>query len=81
MVDVFEEKMMKRSYTRYPCQVTVVRQFTDGHLRGMTHGDHMGFMARKDAITWASSVSESPRVNYTVIEMKDMKTGEVLWKQ
>lgn len=72
---------MTISYKRYPCQVTIKRQFTDGHLKGMGFGDHMGFMSQKDAITWASSVSNSPRTNYTVIEMKDIKTGEVLWKQ
>ena len=70
---------MKVSYKRYPCQVTVVRQFTDGHLQGMTHGDHMGFMAKKDAVTWAASVSESPRVNYKIISMVDMKTKEKLY--
>lgn len=70
---------MTISYKRYPCQVQVIRQFTDGHLKGMQHGDNMGFMAKKDAVTWASSVSESPRVNYRIIRMKDIQTDEVLY--
>lgn len=68
-----------RSYKRYPCQVTVVRQFTSGHLKGMGHGDNMGFMDRNTAVTWAKSVSESPRVNYVITRMKDIQTGEVLY--
>ena len=70
---------MTISYKRYPCQVQVVREFTSGHLQGMHHGDNMGFMAKKDAVTWASSVSDSPRVNYKIIRMKDINTDEVLY--
>ena len=67
------------SYKRYPCQVQVIRKFTSGNLQGMTHGDNMGFMSDRDAITWADSVSKSPRVNYKVITVKDVTTGEVLY--
>lgn len=70
---------MTISYKRYPCQVQVIREFTSGHLKGMRYGDNMGFMARNDAVTWASSVSDSPRVNYKVIRMKDIQTNEVLY--
>ena len=70
---------MTISYKRYNCQVQVIREFTDGNLQGMTHGDNMGFVTRNDAVTWASSVSESPRVNYKIIRMKDIKTDEVLY--
>ena len=70
---------MTISYKRYNCQVQVVREFTDGNLKGMHHGDNMGFMTTKDAVTWASSVSNSPRVNYKIIRMKDIQTDEVLY--
>lgn len=70
---------MTISYKRYNCQVQVIRKFTDGNLQGMTHGDNMGFVTRNDAVTWASSVSDSPRVNYKIIRMKDIKTDEVLY--
>lgn len=67
------------SYKRYPAQVRVVKKFTSGNLQGMTHGDNMGFMTLKDAVTWADSVSKSPRVNYKVITVKDVETGEVYY--
>ena len=70
---------MTISYKRYNCQVQVIREFTSGHLQGMHHGNNMGFVTRNDAVTWASSVSESPRVNYKIIRMKDIKTDEVLY--
>lgn len=70
---------MTISYKRYNCQVQVIRKFTSGNLQGMTHGDNMGFMTQKDAVTWADSVSKSPRVNYKVITVKDINTGEVYY--
>ena len=70
---------MTISYKRYNCQVQVIRKFTSGNLQGMTHGDNMGFMTRKDAVTWADSVSKSPRVNYKVITVKDINTGEIYY--
>jgi hypothetical protein len=67
------------SYKRYPAQVTVIKQFTSGHLEGMGIGEHMGFMTVKDAVTWAESVSKSPRTNYKVITVKDINTGEIYY--
>lgn len=67
------------SYKRYPAQVTVIKQFTSGNLEGMGIGEHMGFMTVKDAVTWAESVSKSPRTNYKIITVKDINTGEVLY--
>ncbi len=68
-----------KSYKRYPCQVKLIRKFVSGHLKNMTYGENMGFMSRKDAITWAQSVSESPRVNYKVVSMTDIETEEFLY--
>lgn len=67
------------SYKNYNAQVRIVRKFTSGNLQGMTYGDNMGFMSVKDAVTWAESVSNSPRVNYKVIVVKDINTGEVYY--
>lgn len=68
-----------KSYMRYPVQVKIIREFTDGNLKGMTHADNMGFITINDALTWASSVSESSRVNYKVLSMENLKTGEIVY--
>ena len=63
-------------YENYPVQVEIVRKFTSGTLDGITHTDRMGFMTQKDAKTWACAVSNSPRTDYTVVSLTDIKTGE-----
>ena len=34
-------------------------------------------MTWNDACTWAGSVTESPKVDYVVLEMRDLVTGEM----
>ena len=65
-------------YENYACQVEIVRKFTSGTLEGTTHTDRMGFMTQKDAKTWANAVTNSPRTDYTVVSLTDIKTGEKL---
>jgi len=46
--------------------------------KGMTLGHYTGFWCEKDAIAWAKSVSESPRTDYRVISMVNIKTDKGL---
>ena len=65
-------------YENYACQVEIVRKFTSGTPEGITHTDRMGFMTQKDAKAWSNAVSNSPRTEYTVVSLTDLKTGETL---
>jgi len=60
----------------YPCQVEFDRYFLKGNLNGIHHTDKMGFMSWKDACAWAGSVTQSPRVDYVILEMRNLKTGQ-----
>ncbi|MEK9918741.1 MAG: hypothetical protein VW496_05035 [Pelagibacteraceae bacterium] len=62
----------------YPCQVEFDLYFLKGNLKGCTHTDKMGFMSWNDAYMWASSVTISSKVDYVVLEMRNLKTGEVV---
>ena len=64
------------TFAQYPCQVEFDRYFLGGNLEGGTHTDRMGFMSWNDACTWAASVTMSPRVEYVVLEMRNLITGE-----
>jgi hypothetical protein len=64
-------------YTKYPCQVEMVKYHLDGLLAGMHTKENMGFMTWNDACTWAGSVTQSPKVSYVVLEMRNVKTGEI----
>jgi len=59
----------------YPCQVEFDRYFLSGTLEGLTHTDKMGFMSWDDACTWAGLVTQNVNVDYVVLEMRDLKTG------
>lgn len=61
----------------YPCNVEFDRHFLRGNLAGTTHTDKMGFMSWEDACAWAGEVTQSTRVNYVVLEMRNTQTGEV----
>lgn len=65
------------SYTRYTCQIELVKQMQKGNLKGFTFVERMGFMTWKDACTWAEEVSISKRVPYTVPEIRNLKTNEL----
>ena len=65
-------------YENYPVQVEIVRKFTSGVREGITHTDRMGFMTIEDATIWAGAVSNSPRTDYTIVSLTDIKTGQNL---
>lgn len=61
----------------YPCKVEFDRYFLSGNLEGITHTDQMGFMSWDDACDWAGKVTQNVDVEYVVLEMRNMQTGEV----
>jgi len=64
-------------YTNYPCQVELVKYHLGGMKEGMHTCEKMGFLNWNDACTWAGSVTQSPKVSYVVLEMRNVKTGEI----
>ena len=62
----------------YPCAVEMVKYHLGGIKEGMHTCEQMGFMTWNDACTWAGSVTESPKVDYVVLEMRDLVTGEMV---
>lgn len=65
------------SYTKYPCQVELVKYHLEGMKEGMATKENMGFMSWNDACTWAGSVTQSPKVGYVVLEMRNLQTNEL----
>tara|TARA_R110002167_G_scaffold249455_1_gene455640 strand:- start:238 stop:447 length:210 start_codon:yes stop_codon:yes gene_type:complete len=65
------------NYTNYPCQVEMVKYHLEGMKEGMHTKENMGFMNWNDACTWAGSVTQSHKVGYVVLEMRDLKTNEL----
>jgi len=65
------------NYTNYPCQVEMVKYHLEGMKEGMHTKENMGFMNWGDACTWAGSVTQSHKVSYVVLEMRDLKTNEL----
>ena len=65
------------NYSKYPCQVELVKYHLGGMKEGMATKENMGFMSWDDACTWAGSVTMSHKVPYVVLEMRDVKTGEI----
>jgi hypothetical protein len=63
--------------TNYPCQVEMVKYHLEGMKEGMHTKENMGFMTWNDACTWAGSVTQSHKVGYVVLEMRDLKTNEL----
>lgn len=61
---------------RYPCRVEFDRYFVEGNLQGITHTDRMGFMSWDDACRWAAEVTESCFVDYVIVSMTNLETGE-----
>ena len=61
----------------YPCAVEMVKYHLGGIKEGMHTCEQMGFLSWNDACTWAGSVTESPKVDYVVLEMRDQVTGEM----
>lgn len=61
----------------YPCAVEMVKYHLGGMKEGMHTCEQMGFLSWNDACSWAGSVTESPKVNYVVLEMRDLVTGEM----
>ena len=61
----------------YPCQVTMKKFFVGGLLKGMTTGDKMGFINWEDACDWAGKATMNPKCDFVVLEMTNVKTGEV----
>ena len=59
----------------YPCNVEFDSYFLKGNLEGLTVTQKMGFMNWDDACSWAATVTESVSVDYVVLEMRDLKTG------
>ncbi len=64
-------------YSKYPCQVEMVKYHLDGMKEGMHTVEKMGFMSWNDACTWAGSVTESHKVSYVVLEMQNLETKEI----
>ena len=64
----------------YPVQVRMIQEMKSGMHKGMTLGHYTGFWCEKDAIAWAKSVSESPRTDYRVISMVNIKTDKVVFE-
>ena len=62
---------------KYPCQVEMVKYHLDGLLAGMHTEENMGFITWNDACTWAGSVTQSPKVSYVVLEMRNLATNEI----
>ena len=63
--------------SKYPCQVEMVKYHLEGMKEGMHTVENMGFMSWNDACTWAGSVTMSPKVDYVVLEMKNLNTNEL----
>ena len=61
----------------YPCQVEMVKYHLGGLKEGMHTMEQMGFLSWDDACTWAGSVTESPKVDYVVLEMRNLETNEL----
>jgi len=61
----------------HPCTVEFDRYFVSGLFEGTTHTDKMGFMTWDDACEWAGAVTLNPKVDYVVLELRNLKTGEV----
>ena len=65
------------AYDHYPCQVEVERYFVQGATEGKVIKEKIGFMTWSDARAWAGAVTESSRTDYVILEMRNIKTGEV----
>lgn len=63
----------------YPFQVKVTKKFEQGHFKGLTLEEDMGFITERDARTWAEEVSYSERVNYVVKKMVDLKNNRIIY--
>jgi len=61
----------------YPCQTEMVKYHLNGMKEGMHTVERMGFITWHDACTWANSVTESSNVEYVVLEMRNLSTGEL----
>lgn len=65
------------NYSKYPCQVEMVKYHLEGMKEGMHTCEKMGFMSWNDACTWAGSVTVSKKVGYVVLEMRNLQTNEL----
>lgn len=62
------------NYTKYPCQVEMVKY----HLgKGGLSKENAGFMTWNDACEWAGSVTLSHKVPYVVLELRNLMTNEL----
>jgi hypothetical protein len=61
----------------YACNVEFEKYFLSGMLEGCRVKEKMGFVSWDDACDWAGKVTMSTECPYVVLEMKDLKTGEV----
>lgn len=53
----------------YPFTLEFTREFTSGHLVGLTHDDEIGFCRASDGDEWISSVNQqnaAGKLNYRV---------------
>ena len=62
---------------QYPTQVEFDKYGLSGVINGMTITEKMGFMSWEDACEWAGKVTMSTDTNYVILEMRNLKTGEV----
>lgn len=59
----------------YPVQVEFDKYVLSGIAEGLTITERMGFVNWDDACRWAASVTETPRVPFVILEMRDLNTG------
>lgn len=59
------------------CKVEFQKYVLDGIAEGLTIKENMKFVNWNDACDWAATVTESIRVPFVILEMKNLETGEV----
>jgi hypothetical protein len=57
--------------------VTMKKYFVGGLLEGMTVEDKMSFISWNAACRWAGLVTQNNKVDYVVLEMTNVETGQV----
>lgn len=64
-------------YQYYPTQIEYTLEHTRGFLKGTKFTDRMGFIKWADACLWANRVTQSKKIEYVILEMKNLKTDKV----
>ena len=68
---------LKQEYLGMKFVVEFKKHMTTGILQGLTFDEKMNFVNWSDACDWASKVTASAKVPFTILEMHNPLTGEM----